>query len=158
MQSSPDSFADDAVEEAEETDTPPSSLSIGGRPLCNLRFADDIVLLGSSEEELQSLTQGLEETAVESDKSKILVNSIKSRQSTNIQMNGRTLEEVGQFKYLCSTQTKDGTSITETKIRRKHTQLWQGCQYCWKTKPSVSHKIYSISIGHLSCRCFSIWM
>ena len=54
-----DCFADDAVEEAEETDTPLSSVTIGGRSLCNLRFADDIDLLGSSEEELQQLTQRL---------------------------------------------------------------------------------------------------
>ena len=48
-----DCFADDAVEEAEETDTPLPSLSIGGQPLCNLQFADDIDLLTSSAEELQ---------------------------------------------------------------------------------------------------------
>jgi hypothetical protein len=114
-----DCFAD----EAGETDTSLSSVSIGGRPLCNLRFADDIDLLGSSEEELQQLTRRLEETAAEygmeisSEKSKILVNSTKPRPSTNIQMNGQTLEEVDQFKYLGSTQTKDGTSVKEVKIR-----------------------------------------
>ena len=101
-----DSFADDAAQEAEETDTLLSSVFIGGRPLCNLRFADDIDLLGSSEKELQQLTQRLEKTAAEnsveinSDKSKILVNSIKPRPSTNIQMNGQTLKEVDHFKYL----------------------------------------------------------
>ena len=94
---------------------------IGGRPLCNLRFADDIHLLGSSEEKLQQLRR-LEETAAEygmeisSEKSKILVNSIKPRPSTNIQMNGQTLEEVDQFKYLGSTQTKDGASVKEVKM------------------------------------------
>ena len=78
-----DCLADDAVEEAEETDIPLSSVCIGGRPLCNLQFADDIDLLGSSQEELQQLTQILEEIAAEygteisSDKSKILVSSIK---------------------------------------------------------------------------------
>ena len=46
-----DCFADDAVEKAEETDTPLSSVSIGGRPLCNLRLRYDIDLLGSSDEE-----------------------------------------------------------------------------------------------------------
>ena len=95
-------FADDAVEETEETDTPLSSVSIGGRPLCNLRFANDIDLLESSEEELQQLTQRLDETVAEygmeisSVKSKILVNSMKQRPSTNIQMTGQMLEEVDQ--------------------------------------------------------------
>ena len=54
-----DCFSDDAVEEAEEADTSLSSLSIGGRPLCNLQLADDIDLPGSSEEELPQLTQRL---------------------------------------------------------------------------------------------------
>ena len=50
------------------------SLSIGGRPLCNLRFADDIDL-GDSEEELQQ--ERLDKTAadygmeISSEKSKI---------------------------------------------------------------------------------------
>ena len=43
-----DCLADDAVEEAEETDTTLSSVSIGGRPLRNLPFADDIDLLGEA--------------------------------------------------------------------------------------------------------------
>ena len=82
--------ADDAVEEAEETGTPRSSVSIGERPLCSLRCADDIDLLGSGKEELQQLAQRLEETVaaygieISSDKSKILVNSVKPSPSTNI--------------------------------------------------------------------------
>ena len=60
-----DCFADNIVEDAEETDTPLSSMSIGGRPLCNLRFADDIYMLGSSEEELQQLSRRPEETEAE---------------------------------------------------------------------------------------------
>ena len=32
-------------------------------------------------------------------------------------MNGKAQEEVDQFKYLGSTQTKDGTSLKEVKIR-----------------------------------------
>ena len=51
-----DCFADDAVEQAEETDTSLSSVFIGGRPLWNLQFADDIDLLASREEELQQLS------------------------------------------------------------------------------------------------------
>ena len=72
---------------AEETDTPVSSVAIGGRPLCNLRFANDINLLGNSVEDLQQLTQSREETAAEYgmeisfNKSKILVNSIKPRRA-----------------------------------------------------------------------------
>ena len=42
-----------AVEDAEETDIPLSSVSIGGRLLCNLQFADSIDLLGGSEDSRQ---------------------------------------------------------------------------------------------------------
>ena len=57
----------DAVEEVEEPDPPLSSVSIRGRSLCNLQFADDIDLLGRSEDGLQQLIQRLEETATEYD-------------------------------------------------------------------------------------------
>ena len=71
------------------------SASIRGRPLCNLRFADDIDLPGGSEEELQQLTEELKKTAsgygmeIRSAKSNILVNRIKPRASTNIWMHGK---------------------------------------------------------------------
>ena len=58
-----DCFADDAVEDAEETDIPLSSVFIRGRPLCNLQFVDDIDLLTGSEEELQQLAERLNKTA-----------------------------------------------------------------------------------------------
>ena len=91
-------------------------------------FADDIDLLGGSEEEFQQLTNRLQKTAVgygmeiSSDRSKILVNSIKPRKSTNI-CNGKTLEEVDQFKYLGSTQTKNGIPIKGIKIRLAQAHL-----------------------------------
>ena len=50
-----DCFADDVVEDAEETDIPLSSVYIGGRPLCNLWEADDTDLLGGSENPNNSL-------------------------------------------------------------------------------------------------------
>ena len=55
-------------------------ISIGGRPLCNLRFADDIDLTGGNEAELQDLTArpetpGAYGIGVSSEKITILVNS-----------------------------------------------------------------------------------
>ena len=40
-----------------------TAVSIGGRPLCNLQFADDIDLMRTIEGELQQLTERLETTA-----------------------------------------------------------------------------------------------
>ena len=50
-----DCFAGGAVTDAEITDIPLSPVSKGGRPLYNLRFADNIAQLGGSEV-LQQLT------------------------------------------------------------------------------------------------------
>ena len=38
-------------------------------------------------------------------------------------MNGKALEEVGQFKYLGSLQTPDGTAATEVEIELATTHL-----------------------------------
>ena len=70
-----------------------TSISIGGRPICNLRFADDIDLMAGTNDELQSLTNKLTSRAaafgmeVSAEKSKVMVNSLQNI-SANIQMNG----------------------------------------------------------------------
>ena len=71
-----------------------TSASIGGWPLCNLQFVDDIDRLGGSEE-LQQLTERLEKTVggygveISSNISKLLVKRIKLRSLVNIWMNGK---------------------------------------------------------------------
>ena len=79
---------------AEEVDTSLSSVSIGGQLFsCDMQFADHIDHLGGSEKELQQLTERLEKTAarcvveIGSNERKILVSTIKRRESTIIWMN-----------------------------------------------------------------------
>ena len=98
--------------------------SLGGRPLCNLPFADDIDLLGGTEEELQQLAERLEKTAtgyamkIGSHKSKIFVNSIKPRPSTNIRITGKSWKKRTSLNRLPPfTETTDGTSIKEINTR-----------------------------------------
>ena len=104
MQYDYDQFADNSEENAKDVDTSMSSVSIGGRPLCNLRFADNINLLVDSKEEFQQLNERLEKSAadygmeISYDNCKIIVNSIDPRPSTNIRMNGNVVEEMDQFK------------------------------------------------------------
>ena len=99
-----------------------TSILIGGRPIRNLRFADDIDLMGGSNKELQDLTNKLVERAgafgmeVSSEKSKVMVNSTNDI-SVNITMNSDHLEEVTAFKYLGVTLSKEGTSAQEIRIR-----------------------------------------
>ena len=119
-----DCFADDAVEDAEEIDTPLSLMSIGGRPLCSLRFADDIDLLGGSWEEEQ-LTERLEKQLLDTEwKSATTDAKFSSTASSqdhlpNIWMNGKAPEEVDQFKYLGSTKPKRTYADIDDSIKRK---------------------------------------
>ena len=91
----------------EKTLTPP-------RPFEDNRFATSSslmisIFLVSVKKNSQQLTQKLETTVagygleISSDKSKILMNSIKPRPSTNTKINEEVLEEVDQLKYLGST-------------------------------------------------------
>ena len=113
-------FLERIMQEALEEHT--TSISIGGRPVCNLRFADDIDLMGGTNNELQDLTNKLANRAnaygmeISAEKSKIMVNSTDDI-SANITMNGEPLEEVHQFKYLGATLSKDGGSTAEVCIR-----------------------------------------
>ena len=99
-----------------------TSISVGGRSVCNLRFADDIDLMAGSNEELQDLTNRLTNSAnaygmeVSAEKSKIMVNSRNNRTST-ITMNGTPLEQVNHFKYLGATLSSDGSSTADIRIR-----------------------------------------
>ena len=79
-----------------------TSISIGSRPLCNLRLADDTDLMAGSSNELQDLTNILVARAraygmeVSTEMSKVIVNSTNEI-SVNINMNGQPLEEVTSF-------------------------------------------------------------
>lgn len=71
-----------------------TSISIGGRPICNLRFADDIDLMADNEAKLQNLTTRLKKPAgrysmeVSSEKSKVMVDSHTDQRTTSITLNG----------------------------------------------------------------------
>ena len=73
-----------------------TSISTGGRPICNLRFADDIDLVDGSNSELQNLTNRLVDRAtaygleVSTENRKIMTNST-SNISAEISMNGQEM-------------------------------------------------------------------
>ena len=95
-----------------------TSISIGGRPICNLRFADDIDLMDGSNGELQDLTNratayGME---VSTEKNKVMINSTNNI-GADISMNCQKLAEVTSFKYLGATLRKNDTCLAEVCIR-----------------------------------------
>ena len=89
----------DALEDRKGT------VSIGGRTIINLRFADDIDGLTEEEEELARLVECVDKAStaygmeVIDDKIKLMANNI-SDINTDIKANGQTLEKDTSFKYL----------------------------------------------------------
>ena len=83
------------------------TVSIGGRTITNLRFADDIDGLAGEEEELAKLVERLDKastaygTEISAEKIKLLTNNTSSI-NTEIKVNGQRLETVTSFKYLGS--------------------------------------------------------
>ena len=98
------------------------TVSIGGRPLTNLRFADDIDGLAGSEEELRELLGRLEKASkdygmeISGEKTKIMMNNINGM-TTALHIAGNTLDEVQSFKYLGAIISEEGsTNICKSHI------------------------------------------
>ena len=98
----------DALEDHEGT------VSIGGRTITNLRFADDIDGLTGEEEELANLVERLDKAstaygmAISAEMTKLMTNNT-SGINTEIKVNGQKLETVTSFKYLSSVITDEGS-------------------------------------------------
>ena len=80
------------------------TVSIGGRTITNLRFADDIDSLEGEEEELANLVERLDKTStaysmeISAEKTKLMTNNT-SGINTEIKVNGQKLETVTSLKY-----------------------------------------------------------
>ena len=113
-----------------------STVSIEGRTISNLRFADDIDGLARSELELANLVERLDETStaycmqISAEKIKLMTNNTNGI-SSNIRVNGEKLETVQSFKYLgaivtdeesmpdiCSRIAQTIAALTKLKIIR----------------------------------------
>ena len=101
----------DALEDHEGT------VSIGGRTITNLRFADDIDDLAGDEEELANLAERLDKTStaygmeINAKKTKLMTNNT-SGINIETKVNRQKLETVSSFKYLGSVITDEGSSST----------------------------------------------
>ena len=98
----------DALEDHEGT------VSIGGRTITDLHFADDIDGLAGEEEELANLVEHRDKAStvygmeISAEKTKLMTNNT-SRINTEIKVNGQKLEAVTGFKYLGSVITDEGS-------------------------------------------------
>ena len=97
----------DASEDHEGT------VSIGGRTITNLRFADDIDGLAGEDEEVAKLVERLDKAStaysmeISAEKTKLMTNNT-SGINTEIKVNGQKLETVTSFKRLGSVITDEG--------------------------------------------------
>ena len=98
----------DALEDHQGT------VSIGGKTITNLRFADDIDGLAGKEEELASLVDRLNKTSaafgmeISAEKTKLMTNNANGI-SIDIRINGEKLDEVDIFKDLGAVITDHGS-------------------------------------------------
>ena len=98
----------DALEDHEGT------VSIWGRTITILRFADNIDGLAGEEEELAKLVERLGKACtaygmeINAEKTKLMTNNT-SDINTEIKVNGQKLETITSFKYLGSVITDEGS-------------------------------------------------
>ena len=97
----------DALEDHEGT------VSIRGRTITNLRFANEIDGLAGEEEELATLVKRLDKastaygTEISAEKTKLMTNNTSGIKA-DIKVNGQKLETVTSFKYLGSVVIDEG--------------------------------------------------
>ena len=90
------------------------TVSIGGRNITNLRFADDIDGVAGKEEELGSLVKRLDDTStkfgmeISAEKTKLMTNT-RQPLTNKITVSGQELETVNQFKYLGAIINDEGS-------------------------------------------------
>ena len=81
------------------------TVSIGGRTITNLRFADDIDVLAVEEEEMANLVESLDKAStaygmeISAETTKLMINNTNSI-NTEIKVNGQKLETITSFKYV----------------------------------------------------------
>ena len=98
----------DALEEHD------GKVSIGGRNITNLRFADEIDALAEEEQELEALVESLDKTCtrykmeISVEKTKLMTNSANGIQR-EIKVKGQKLGTVTSFKYLGAVVSDDGS-------------------------------------------------
>ena len=98
----------DALEEHD------GKVSIDGRTITNLRFADDIDTLAEEVQELEALVENLDKTCtsyrmqISAEKTKLMINSANDIQR-EITVKGQKLRTVTSFKYIVAIVSDEGS-------------------------------------------------
>ena len=152
---------DQAIEDFEGT------VSIGGRNISNLRFADDIDVIAGSEEELRNLLERMHNSAsafgmeISGEKPELMTNNINGI-SNNITIGSETLEEVNSFKYLGSIISDEGSKkeilsrIAQTTAAMvKLKPIWNDRQIRFCTKIRLMRSL-AMSIFLYACETWTL--
>ena len=131
----------DALEDHEDT------VSIAGRTIANLRFADDINGLAVEEEALANLVEHLDKAStaygmeISAEKNKLMTNNTDGT-NTQIKINGQKFETVTSFTYLGSVITDEGSKPEIFPRIAQTTATLTRLKPVWKDKSiSLSSKI-----------------
>ena len=123
------------------------TVTVGGRLITNLRFADDIDGLAGTEKELGSMIGKLDKTSrdfgmeISAEKTKIMTNRANGF-TKNIKLNNQELEEVTNFKYLGAIVTDEGSRREVLSRIAQATSALTKLKTIWKDKHITSkHKI-----------------
>ena len=121
----------DALEQHEGT------VSIGGRNITNLRFADDIDGIAGNEQELIGLINKLEQASsdhgmeISGEKTKIMTNN---NFTTDIMIKDQKLEKVTQFKYLGAVVSDEGSKPEILARIAQTTAALTKLKHIWKNR------------------------
>jgi hypothetical protein len=129
-------------------------VNISGFTINNLRFADDIVIIAETQDELQTLVNRVQEASsnfglkINISKTQVQVIS-KQKQTLTISIDTQKLEQVPTFVYLGGTITEIGTCEEDVKnriskavgaVQRLH-NIWQSNDIRKETKLQLYHTL-----------------
>ena len=147
----------DALEDHEE------SVSIGGRRITNLRFADDNDALAGKEDERFKLVNLLDKAykiygmEIIAEKTKLMTNNTRGI-SSDISIGGQSLETVQSFKYLGLVMTDEGSKqeimsrVAQTvDAFSKLKTIWRGKDIDRGSKIKMMHSLV-MSIFRFACK------
>ena len=115
------------------------TVSIGGKTITNLRFADDIDGLAGSESELVSLVEKLDKTSraygmqINAEKTKVMTNNSNGF-TTDITVAGQKINSVEKFKYLGAIVTDEGSKPEVRSRIAQATAAFAKLDCIWKDK------------------------
>ena len=118
-------------------------VSIRGRTITNLRFADDIDQLAGKEEELASLVDRLDKTSaafgmeISAEKTKLMTKNANGI-SIDIRINGEKLDAVDSFKYLGAVVTDQGSKPEVLSSIAQTTAALARLKTIWSDKHNLS--------------------